>query len=205
MDTQPEAEAPAQPAVPDNGVAGKQDQLLEIYKLHAQLMNDAIQRQLTINRFYQITVFGICILLGYIFSQKAEILWLGARKEKLLLGTLGLGIGFSTIWFFFAQAYIHEIIGKTAVLKNLEKQLAYPFLRKEQKIIDEQDSIGIRIRELLLPSMSLLGFCFSLWGALHRMRGKVSLFSFILPSGGFVVVLFGLMIPWAASFFKKRR
>ena len=128
MDTQPENTASAQPADPDNGVAEKQDQLLEIYKLHAQLMSQAIQRQLTINRFYQITLFGVCILLGYLFNQKAEVLLWGARKEELLFAALGLGIYFSMMWVFSVEDYLKEKSRKNEVLKNLEGQLAYQFL-----------------------------------------------------------------------------
>ena len=206
MDPQPEDTAAAQTADPDNGVAETQDQLLEIYKLHAQLLSQAIQRQLTINRFYQLTLFGVCILLGYLFSQKAEILWLGARKEKLLFATLGLGIGFSTVWSFSVNAYILTQNRKLAVLKHLEDQLAYPFFVLEQKIRDEQVRawylFDIKVRELLLPMLSLGGFSFSYFGALQRMPDTVGLHHFILPYGGFAIILYLMFIPRPVFVFK---
>ena len=208
METQAEDKVSVQPTDLDKGVEGTKDQLLEIYKLHAQLMNQTTQRQVTINRFYQIMLFGVCILVGYLFNQKEEVLWLGASKEKSLLGTLMLGIFFSVIWLLSVQSYLQENFRKHEVLKNLEGQLAYQFLIQERKIIDRQtlysfeQQFPMKFRESFLPVLSVLGFSAIVYGSILRMHDKFSLFSLVVQCVGLGAMLCFVLILWLIYIYK---
>ena len=49
-----------------------QDQLLEIYKLHAQLASSASNRRTATNRFYQLALSGVLLLFSRLYNTKTK-------------------------------------------------------------------------------------------------------------------------------------
>ena len=52
---------------------GNQGQLIEIYKLQAQLSNSISNRRITINRFYMLVMSGLVLIFPAYFKLPAEI------------------------------------------------------------------------------------------------------------------------------------
>ena len=117
-------------------VEGKEIQLLEIYKLHAQLASDIGNRLTTTNRFYPTLMSGL-LALFFAFLQRADILFPeGTNNKEEIIGYSIIAVGYfgtmlSLIWFISIRYYYRMISKKYDVLLELEAKLEFPFFEKE--------------------------------------------------------------------------
>lgn len=110
----------------------KQQELLEIYKLHAQLADNVSNRRATANRFYMLVLSGLVALFSALIQ----------RQNGIPLGYLMVGFGlFGTVltfgWYIVIRSYRQLNTGKFLALHELEEQLAYPFFKREWELLDE--------------------------------------------------------------------
>ena len=107
--------------------ASERDQLLEIYKLHAELADRVSQRREGANRLYVSLHVGLVVLLAALVR-----FGFGDTPECLVLGAIGgFGILLSISWFVVIRSYRQLNDEKYRVLGELEKQLPYQFLALE--------------------------------------------------------------------------
>ena len=137
----------------------KQDQLLEIYKLHVQQTNNMSNRRAAASRFYQLALSGLFIVFFTFVQHKGQILP-KELSDKLTIGFLMCGFGYaglhlSWIWFISIDVYLDAISRKYDVLKKLETQLEFQFLTEEWELLDEkrkkQSYRKLAAREVFLP------------------------------------------------------
>lgn len=128
-------------------------ELLELYKLHAELADRVSQRREGANRLY------VSILTGLLVAIAAIVRWGGEDLQTFtpwLLGIAGLlGTGLCTSWYIVIRSYRQLNSGKFAVLGELESRLAFPFFRKEWEILEQGKSFKkywkLTVAETTLP------------------------------------------------------
>ena len=137
----------------------KQQELLEIYKLHAQLADSVTKQRATANRFYVLIFSGLVVLFSAFLQ----------RKNGVPLGWLMIGFGLfgmllAWAWFIALRSYCQLNSGKFQVLLALEEKLAYPFFKREWELLGEgKDSKNYRkqtVAESRVPM--IFGICFVL-------------------------------------------
>ena len=105
----------------------EQDRLLEIYKLHAELVDRVSQRREGANRLFVSLQVGLAVFLAALLR-----FGFGDTPENLVLGLIGaLGILLSFSWFVVIRSYRQLNTEKFRVLHDLEKQLPYQFFTLE--------------------------------------------------------------------------
>ena len=105
----------------------EQDRLLEIYKLHAELVDRVSQRREGANRLFVSLQVGLAVFLAALLR-----FGFGDTPENLVLGLIGaLGILLSFSWFVVIRSYRQLNKEKFRVLHDLEKQLPYQFFTLE--------------------------------------------------------------------------
>ena len=105
----------------------EQDQLLEIYKLHAELADRVSQRREGANRLYVSLQVGLAVFLAALIR-----FGIGDAPERLLLVTIGgFGALLSISWFVVIRSYRQLNTEKYRVLSELEKRLPYQFFTLE--------------------------------------------------------------------------
>ena len=136
-----------------------QDQLLEIYKLQAQLTNNMSNRRTTTSRFYQLALSGVLLIFFTMVQHKDKILP-KELSDKLTAETLMIGLGYvglflSWIWFVSIDVYLDAISRKYEVLKKLESQLEFQFITEEWELLGEKRKKHsykrLAMREVFLP------------------------------------------------------
>ena len=110
----------------------EKQELLEIYKLHAQLADNVSNRRATANHFYLLVLSGLSVLFSALLQ----------RKNGVPLGGLMVGFGlFGTLlaaaWYVVIRSYRQLNTGKFDALQELEKELAYPFFTREWELLLE--------------------------------------------------------------------
>ena len=105
----------------------EQDQLLDIYKLHAELADRVSQRREGANRLYVSLHVGLVVFVAALLR-----FGFGDAPEGLVLGTVG-GVGalLSVSWFVVIRSYRQLNTEKFRVLHELEKRLPYQFFTLE--------------------------------------------------------------------------
>ena len=129
----------------------RQEQLLEIYKLHAQLASDITNLRATTYRFYPTLISGLLIIFLTILRYKDNILPGDFEGDPLTaystLITGILGASLSLIWRYSVKTYDYMLSRKYAVLLGLESELEYQFFEKEWSIFyKEQTRTGEKNR-----------------------------------------------------------
>ena len=109
----------------------KDEQLLEIYKLHADLADRVSQRREGANRLY-VTITAAII----IFSGTLVRFGMGAIPKHIILSLLASLAVFSILlcisWISVICSYRQLNKRKYAVLQELEKHISFPFFTKEE-------------------------------------------------------------------------
>ena len=107
-------------------------ELLEIYKLHAELADRVSQRREGANRLYVSLLTGLFVFLAAMVRYGAEAIsvWVGL----LVAGVLGLVLSVS--WYVVIRSYRQLNTGKFKVLGDLEDKLAFPFFRREWEVLE---------------------------------------------------------------------
>lgn len=102
-------------------------ELLEIYKLHAELADRISQRREGANRLYVSLLAAISALLAASLRYGTGVF---PVYGILMTGGL-LGILLSASWFVVIRSYRQLNTGKFAILHELETKLSYPFFQRE--------------------------------------------------------------------------
>lgn len=102
-------------------------ELLEIYKLHAELADRVSQRREGANRLFVSLLVGMVMLLGvFVRFGSNEI-----SLPIILLFTGTTGVVLSASWCIVIRSYRQLNDGKFRFLRELEKELSFPFFEKE--------------------------------------------------------------------------
>lgn len=113
----------------------KQGQLLEIYKIHAQLANSISSRRITIHKFYMLLMSGLVLILPTFFKLPSEI-QSQLSSGFLMICVALLGIPLCLTWFILINTNLRMIMLKYETLKNLEDKLEYSFFKEEWKLLE---------------------------------------------------------------------
>ena len=108
-------------------------ELLEIYKLHAELADRVSQRREGANRLFVSLLTGTLIFLAAFLRYGAETIPVGA----VLIAIGVFGILLAAAWFVIIRSYRQLNSGKFAALHELEEELAYPFFQREWELLEE--------------------------------------------------------------------
>lgn len=105
----------------------EQDQLLDIYKLNAELADRVSQRREGANRLYVSLHVGLVVFIAALLR-----FGFGDAPERLVLTTIG-GVGalLSVSWLVVIRSYRQLDTEKFRVLHELEKRLPYQFFTLE--------------------------------------------------------------------------
>ena len=136
----------------------KQNEILELYKLHAEFADRVSQRREGSNRLFVSLLTGLMIFL-------AACLRFGAGEVNTdgILVFLGIaGVMLSAAWYVVIRSYRQLNSGKFKALHELEEQLVYPFFQREWDLLGEGRDIGrywrLTVVETFLPLVFLLLF-----------------------------------------------
>ena len=126
-------------------------ELLEIYKLHAELADRVSQRREGANRLFVSLLTGTLIFLAALLRYGAETIPVGA-----VVTAIGIfGIFLAVAWYVIIRSYRQLNSGKFAALHELEEKLAYPFFEREWELLEEGKSISrywkLTVVETFLP------------------------------------------------------
>ena len=134
-------------------------ELLEIYKLHAQLADSVSKQRATANRFYILVLSGLAVLFSTFLQRKN-----GVPFGWVMVGFGAFGMLLASAWFVVIRSYCQLNSGKFQVLLALEEKLAYPFFKREWELLGEgKDSKSYRkltVVETYVPV--IFGICFAL-------------------------------------------
>ena len=132
---------------------GKQERLVEIYKLQAQLTNNISNRRTTTNRFYIVVMSGLILIFSTFLQNKdklpTELLNIVSIEQLIvILGVLGLSL--SWIWCISVNSYLRVNSRKYEALKKLEDELEYQFFKDEWEFLadDEKEKLIGKDQEL---------------------------------------------------------
>ena len=113
-------------------------ELLEIYKLHAELADRVSQRREGANRLFVSLLTGTLIFLAALLRYGAETIPVGA-----VVTAIGIfGISLAVAWYVIVRSYRQLNSGKFVALHELEEKLAYPFFKREWELLEEGKSIS---------------------------------------------------------------
>ena len=111
----------------------RSEAILEIYKLHAELADRVSQRRLGTFRIYVSLLAGLKLLSGVLLRTDGG--HAAAAPVWCLVGLVGALLAAS--WFFVARSYRQLNSGKFRALRELEKELPYPFFEREWRFLGE--------------------------------------------------------------------
>ena len=134
------------------------NELLELYKLHAELADRVSQRREAANRLFVGLLTGLCaVLAAFARFGTGDI-----PHWALLLGGGVLGGALSAAWYIVIRSYRQLNSGKFDALDELESKLAFPFFRREWEILKHGESMNkywkLTVVETFLPM--IFGFLF---------------------------------------------
>lgn len=105
----------------------ERDQLLEIYKLHAELADRVSQRREGANRLFVSLQVGLVVFLAALIRFGIEDI-----PQQLVFSVVGVvGTLLSASWFVVLRSYRQLNSEKFRVLHDLEKKLPYQFFTQE--------------------------------------------------------------------------
>lgn len=144
-----------------------QKDLLEIYKLHAELADRVSQRREGANRLYVSLLAGIMVLVATLLRYRTN-----DGHETIALFVIGiLGMCLAVSWYIVIRSYRQLNSGKFKTLHELEENLVYAFYTREWELLKEGQSIKnywkLTVVETSLPVLFFVVFL-----------GLVVLFSF---------------------------
>lgn len=110
----------------------KQNELLEIYKLHAEFAERVSQRREAANQRYVSMLVGLAAFLAVLLRfGDGEIPAIALRLVSVL------GVAISLSWCVVIRSYRQLNSGKFDALHELEKRLAYRFFKREWELLGE--------------------------------------------------------------------
>ena len=115
---------------------GKKVQLIEIYKVHTELVNNITNRRVTINRFYTLLMSAVTLLFPAFFKLPTEIQeFISTEHLIMAVGLLGMILSFS--WLASIDSNLRQGMIKYEVLKGLEDKLDYQFFKEEWGFLEK--------------------------------------------------------------------
>ena len=111
----------------------KQQERLEIYKLHAELADRVSQRREGTNRLYVSLLMGLAVFAAALLRFGTD----GISPDTVLFWAGVLGAVLAASWYVVIRSYRQLNSGKFKALHELERNLAYPFFTKEWKLLGE--------------------------------------------------------------------
>jgi len=116
--------------VPEPPAEDRQE-LLELYKLHAELADRVSQRREGANRLFVALLTGIFVFFGAVARSEA-----GSFSIWPILSIGGiLGMALCGAWYILIRSYRQLNTGKFKALHELEQRLTYPFFTREWKLL----------------------------------------------------------------------
>ena len=111
----------------------ERSELLEIYRLHADLADRVSQRREGANRLYVSLSLALVLFLAALFR-----FGFGDVPGSLVVTVVGaVGIALSASWFLVIRSYRQLNTGKLKALHELEERLGYPFFKREWELLGE--------------------------------------------------------------------
>ena len=126
-------------------------QLLEIYKLHAELADRVSQRRARANGSFAALLMALVVSIGIITALPFQ------RTGPIVVVLGGLvGAALSAAWYITIRSYRQLNSGKFAALHELEAKLPYPFFKREWELLkagkDFRAYWKLTVVETLLPA-----------------------------------------------------
>lgn len=111
----------------------QRNELLEIYRLHAELADRVSQRREGANRLYVSLLLALVVLLAALFRfGKGDV------PGDIVGAIVGIvGVALSVSWLLVIRSYRQLNTGKLKTLQELETQLEYPFFKREWQVLGE--------------------------------------------------------------------
>ena len=137
----------------------EKQELLEIYKLHAELADSISKQRATANRFYMLVLSGLAVFFSAFLQ----------RKNGVPLGWLMVGFGLfgmllASAWYIVIRSFRQLNTGKFNALHELEEKLAYPFFKREWDLLvkgtKRKTYWRLTVVETLVPI--IFGSCFAM-------------------------------------------
>jgi len=133
-------------------------QLFDIYKLHAELADRVSQRREGANRLFVSILVAVFALIGLLLK-------LGGAdvNENILVSIMSiLGIALATAWYLVIRSYRQLNTGKFKALHELEQKLGYPFFQREWELLSKGEDFRqywrLTVAETLLPIIFVISF-----------------------------------------------
>lgn len=114
----------------------EQAQLLEIYKLHAELADRVSQRREGANRLHVSLQVGLMVFLAALMRYGAD----EVSAEIVLRAVAAIGAVLSLSWYAVIRSYRQLNTGKFKTLRELEKELGYAFFTREWETLAKGQS-----------------------------------------------------------------
>ena len=135
----------------------EKQELLEIYKLHAELADSVSKQRATANRFYILILSGLAVLFSTFLQHKN-----GVPLGWLMIGFGAFGMLLAVAWHGVIRSYRQLNTAKFEVLHELEEKLAYPFSKREWDLLakgkDRKIYQQLTVAESRVPV--IFGICF---------------------------------------------
>ena len=129
----------------------ERNEVLEIYKLHAELADRVSQRREGANRLFVSLQTGLLVFLAA--SLRFGTGDVSADAVMVFIGIAGVML--SAAWYVVIRSYRQLNTGKFEALHELEKNLAYPFYKREWELLGEGRDVRrywrLTVVETLLP------------------------------------------------------
>ena len=136
----------------------KRQELLEIYKLHAELADRVSQRREGANRLYVSLLIGLVLFAAALLRFGTD----GISPDTVLFWAGVLGAVLAISWYVVIRSYRQLNTGKFNALQDLERHLEYPFFTKEWELLGEGKKRSrywrLTVVETALPSALFLLF-----------------------------------------------
>lgn len=110
----------------------ERQELLEIYKLHADLAERVSQRRDGVNRLYFSLMVSALVFASTILRFGPGLME-GTVVDIMLLFIWVVGSVLAVNWFYLIRSYDKLNDGQYCVLRDLEHCLAYPFITEQFK------------------------------------------------------------------------
>ena len=135
----------------------KQQELIEIYKLHAELADRVSQRREGANRIY------VGLLVSFTMLIVAFIRFDVVDFSSIILYIVGaIGALLSISWYIVIRSYRQLNAGKFKALHELEKKLAFSFFTREWELLTAGERFRrywrLSVVETFLPAMFFVVF-----------------------------------------------
>ena len=125
------------------------DKILELYKLHAHLADRVSQRREGANRLYAGMLTTFVAFTG-------ALVRFGDGPVPIVLAIASVvGIFLSLSWYIVIRSYRQLNSGKFKALQEMEKELPYPFFKREWELLKEgkdyRSYAKLTVVETILP------------------------------------------------------